>query len=227
MGQAITAMHDLTVGKYDLTVKTGPSFTTRREEAAMQMTEVLRAMPESAPIVAPILAKNLDWPGADEIAEKFEAMSAGKLPPEVQKGIEEGKQKIQQLTEENQQLKMDTTVEAKKVETQGMLQKQKQDADVQLQAQKLQADMERVRAEIQLAREKAAAEIELQRAKAVADIEMQREKLQMDAQIARQKAETDRQIAGAKIDIAGYSAEQNAKIKAQAAKSKPAARPNA
>lgn len=221
MGQAVTAMHDLSAGKYDLTVKTGPSFTTRREEAAMQMTEVMRAMPESASIVAPILAKNLDWPGADEIAEKFEEMSSGKLPPEVQKGIEEGKAQIQKLTEENQSLQMDMSIEGKKAESAAMLQQQKQQADAGLQSQKLQADMERVRAEIQLAREKATAEIELQREKAVAELNLQRQKLAQDALFAREKAATDREIAGAKIDIAARSAEQSATIKAAAYKPRP------
>jgi F0F1-type ATP synthase membrane subunit b/b' len=192
MGEAIMAMHDLTSGKYDLTVKTGPSFTTRREEAAMQMTEVLRAMPDSAPIVAPILAKNLDWPGADEIAEKFEEMSANKVPPEVQKMMEEGKQQIQQLTQENQQLKMDTTVEAKKAETQAALQGQKQEADATLARQKAEAD-------IQVAVMKAQADIQLAREKAMADIEMQRSKIHLDAGLAREKAAS----AGEGSDAAG------------------------
>jgi hypothetical protein len=69
------AIHDLAAGKYDITVKAGPSFTTRREEAAMQMTEIMRAMPESAPIIGPHFAKNLDWPGADEIAEDLKLIS--------------------------------------------------------------------------------------------------------------------------------------------------------
>lgn len=106
-GQAIMAMHDLTAGKYDLTVTTGPSFTTRREEAAAQMTEMLRAFPPAAPIIGPELAKNLDWPGADKIAEKLEALTSGQVPDQVKKAIEEGKQKIQQLSEENQKLKLD------------------------------------------------------------------------------------------------------------------------
>lgn len=73
-GQAITRVFDLNAGKYDLTVSTGPSYTTRREEAATQMTEMIRALPASAPIVGPSLVKNLDWPGADEIAKKLEAL---------------------------------------------------------------------------------------------------------------------------------------------------------
>ena len=95
-GQAIMAIHDLSAGKYDVTVTTGPSFTTRREEAAFQMTEMIRALPAAAPIVGKHLAKNLDWPGADEIGEELEAMSAGP-PPEVQQKLQEQEQTIQQL----------------------------------------------------------------------------------------------------------------------------------
>jgi hypothetical protein len=92
-------------------VSTGPSFTTRREEAAYQMTEMMRALPASAPILGKHLAKNLDWPGADEIAEELEAASSGQLPPQVQQMIEKGKEEIARLTEENQQLKSDRSLD--------------------------------------------------------------------------------------------------------------------
>lgn len=65
---------DLTTGKYDLAVEAGPSFTTRREEAAAQMTELIRAFPAAAPVLGDLLAKNLDWPGADEIAERLRGL---------------------------------------------------------------------------------------------------------------------------------------------------------
>lgn len=65
---------DLTVGKYDLTVETGPSFTTQREEAATQMMELIRAYPQAAPVIGDLLVKNLDWPGADEIADRLKSM---------------------------------------------------------------------------------------------------------------------------------------------------------
>lgn len=117
-GQAVVAMHDVRTGKYDLTVTTGPSFTTRRVEAATQMTEMIRAFPDAAKIIAPELAKNLDWPGADKIAEKFEALEQNQVPPEIQKQIDESQQAIEQLTQENQQLKSDTANEAAKIEAQ-------------------------------------------------------------------------------------------------------------
>jgi hypothetical protein len=124
-GNPVLRMYDLTAGKYDLTVTTGPSFTTRREEAAAQMTEMIRALPAAAPVLGKHLAKNLDWPGADEIAEELEAMSQPQIPPELQQAIEEGKKKIAQLTEENQNLKMDQAAEQQKIAAQATLDQQK------------------------------------------------------------------------------------------------------
>jgi hypothetical protein len=137
-GKAIEALHDLTAGKYDLTVTTGPSFTTRREEAAASMTEALRAYPQGAPVIVPELAKNLDWPGADDIAEKLEKMNSGQIPPEIQKQIEQGKQQLDTLTQENQQLKQDQSVDMAKAREQSNLARQKHDDDMALQRQKLQ-----------------------------------------------------------------------------------------
>ncbi|OOZ38321.1 portal protein [Solemya elarraichensis gill symbiont] len=66
-------IYDLTTGKYDVTVRSGPSFTSKREEAATQMIELLRNFPQAAPVIGDLLAKNLDWPGADEIAKRLKS----------------------------------------------------------------------------------------------------------------------------------------------------------
>jgi hypothetical protein len=76
----IEKIFDLSVGRYDLAVDAGPSFTTRREEAASQMIELVRAYPAAAPIIGDLLAESLDWPKAQEIAKRFRAM----LPPQIQ-----------------------------------------------------------------------------------------------------------------------------------------------
>ncbi len=146
MQEAMMALHDLSVGKYDVVVKAGPSFTTRREEAAAQMTELLRAFPPAAPIIGPELAKNLDWPGADDIAEKLEKMTQPpEVPPEIQQQMEQGKQMLDQLQKENEALKADKSNDM-----------QAKQADMQLQ-------IEVEKAKIQLEREKAAAQFELKR----------------------------------------------------------------
>ena len=68
---------DLGAGRYDLTVRAGPSFASRREEAASQMIELIRAYPPAAPLIGDLLAKNLDWPGADEVARRLARANGG------------------------------------------------------------------------------------------------------------------------------------------------------
>lgn len=168
-GQAILAMHDLRVGKYDLTVTTGPSFTTRREEAAMHMTELARAFPPAAPVVAPLLAKNLDWPGADELAEKFEKMAEGQIPEPVKQQIQEGQKKLQALTEENQKLKMGQQVDAAQLQ-----------ADMQAKQAELAMQKQMKLLEIQSEEEIARLKIESEER-----IQAYRAQLQAEAQAAR------------------------------------------
>lgn len=115
-------IYDLGLGKYDLTVKAGPSFTSRREEAASQMIELWRALPQAAAVTGDIFAKNLDWPGADEIAERLKAM----LPPQAQgqdPRLQQAQQAMQQLqaqgqklVQENEALKADKSAEVAKLQ---------------------------------------------------------------------------------------------------------------
>ena len=78
--KGIERIFDLGVGKYDVAVDTGPSFTTQREETAQQMMELLRSYPAAAPVIGDLLAKNLNWPDADVISKRLKAM----LPPHLQ-----------------------------------------------------------------------------------------------------------------------------------------------
>jgi hypothetical protein len=106
-------IYNFTMGKYDLAVETGPSFTTRREEAATQMIELMRAFPAAASVLGDLLAKNLDWPGADEIAKRLQSIN-----PAAQKGNPEMArmgQMIRQLTARLQALAADKTLEAQKL----------------------------------------------------------------------------------------------------------------
>jgi hypothetical protein len=99
-------------------VKAGPSFSTQREEAATQMIELIRAYPDAAPLIGDLLAKSLDWPGAEEIAERMEMMLPPQLrgegaegapagPPQeqVQAMMQQMQSQMQALATENEQLK--------------------------------------------------------------------------------------------------------------------------
>jgi hypothetical protein len=111
---------DLTVGKYDLTVDTGPSFQTKREEAAFGMTELVRAYPPAAAVIAPRLAKAQDWPEAQEIAKELAMLSptAGGSPESqaAQQQIQQLSGQMQQMAQQLNDKSVDQQLNARKVD---------------------------------------------------------------------------------------------------------------
>jgi hypothetical protein len=194
--QTVMRMHDLRVGKYDLTVSTGPSFTTRREEASEYMAQMVQAYPDAAPVIIPEIAKNSDWPGADKIAEKLEALTSGQVPPQVQQQMDQAAQQIDQLTQENQQLKMDQSAEQAKMQMQ-------QASD----AAKLQQQMATDQAKVESQKQ-----IELI-------------KLQANEQIEMAKIASEERIALAKARIQASASIEAAKLKPQPTGQTPMANP--
>lgn len=74
------AVYDLAVGKYDLTVAAGPSYTTRREEVTAILTEVMRSVPGSAVFLAGRLARLLDLPDAEELGREMDMLNPARIP---------------------------------------------------------------------------------------------------------------------------------------------------
>ena len=134
--RAVGRIHDLGVGRYDLTVRSGPSFTSRREEAAGQMIELIRAYPAAAPLIGDLLARNLDWPGADEIAERL----AASLPPTARGASPE----IEQARAE--QAKLAQALAAARAETAALRQDRAHESR-KLEIEAFRAETERMRAQ--------------------------------------------------------------------------------
>ena len=98
------------VGDYDVTVDSGPNFETKRQEAAAAMMEFIKAMPQQAPLIADLVAGNMDWPGAQEIKERLKKQLPPELqdqpddqkplPPQAQAQMQQMDQMIQVLTEQ-------------------------------------------------------------------------------------------------------------------------------
>jgi hypothetical protein len=80
-----TILNDLTVGEYDVTVRAGPSYDTLRQEALDSMVEVAGKWPKLMEIAGDKVIRAMDWPGADEIADRVEKT----IPPEI-RGDEDG-----------------------------------------------------------------------------------------------------------------------------------------
>jgi hypothetical protein len=99
--------HDLGAGKYDVTIDTGPSYATRRQEAAAFMQEMVRSYPATMQVAGDLVVKNMDVPGASELAERFKKTLDPKLvddpkskqiPPQVQAQMQQMGQMVEQLT---------------------------------------------------------------------------------------------------------------------------------
>lgn len=102
------ALHDLTIGTYDVRVTVGASYTSKRQEAAALLGDVLKNNPQLINLLGDIWAKNLDVPGAEAMAERLKQL----LPPEIrnaeQKNVDPEKEQmaaiIQQLQGQIQQI---------------------------------------------------------------------------------------------------------------------------
>lgn len=116
---------NLATGKYDVTITTGPSYTTRRVEAVEAMGAMFQANPELWKVWGDLYVKMLDVPGADKFAERVKAV----MPPEITQeeevppqmlALQQQMQQMQQLMTamqaENEGLKTDKSLEARKLD---------------------------------------------------------------------------------------------------------------
>jgi hypothetical protein len=73
-------LNNLAAGEYAVAVDVGPSYATKRMEAAQSMMEFIGAYPEAGPLIGDMIAKNQDWADADKITARLQVM----LPPQIQ-----------------------------------------------------------------------------------------------------------------------------------------------
>lgn len=136
--EAVTKVFDLTTGRYDVMVTAGPGFNTRREEAATQMMEFIRVFPQAAGLIGDLLAKNLDWPGADKVAERLKAM----VPPQARGQVDPMVAQLQQMLQtQDAQAKQAVATLQKQIEE---LQRQVKDKQAETQVKAFEAETRRI-----------------------------------------------------------------------------------
>ena len=70
-GIVIEKIYNPGVGKYDVRVITGPGFQTKRQESLEAMGQLLQGNPDLWRVAGDLFIKNMDWPGAQEMAKRF------------------------------------------------------------------------------------------------------------------------------------------------------------
>ena len=121
-------LHDLAAGKYDVVAEIGPSYSTKRQEAAEGMREFIQALPEHGALIADMFVKAQDWPMADEISERLrKALPPGMAEPE--EGEEEQGPTPEQIAQAEAQAAEQAAVEQEQQRQQAELQIKAQDAE--------------------------------------------------------------------------------------------------
>lgn len=106
-GAMKTILNDLSIGEYDVTVSSGPAYQTLRQEAQETMAGLIQAHPEAMQIIGDLWIKAQDWPGHEEMAERY----ARTIPPQIKGDAgadpkEQLNQAMQQIEQQNQALQM-------------------------------------------------------------------------------------------------------------------------
>lgn len=102
LGGLIETIYNPGVGVYDVMVTTGPGYMTKRQEALDAMSMILQSNPQLWAVAGDLFIKNMDWPGAQEMAQRFKklldpkVLSDGDESPEMMAA----KQQIEMLTQE-------------------------------------------------------------------------------------------------------------------------------
>jgi len=135
-GIVIEKIYNPSVGVYDVMVTTGPGYMTKRQEALDAMSMLLQSNPQLWSVAGDLFIKNMDWPGAQEMAARFAKI----IDPKVMEGedqspeMQAAKMQLDMLTQELNQVV-------------GMLQRVEQSMEAQeLQIKAYEAETKRISA---------------------------------------------------------------------------------
>lgn len=92
--------NDISAGKYDVTVTTGPSYDTQRMEFIDALSQLGQGNPAIAAGVPDLIVGAMDFPKAEEAAERLKLL----LPPPVQAAMAQGKDMPPEIIQARQQI---------------------------------------------------------------------------------------------------------------------------
>jgi hypothetical protein len=142
----IQEIYNPSVGRYDVAVTVGPSYTTRRQEAFDALIQLTQGNPQLMQIAGDLVMKAADFPMAEELAERLEKTlppglkdEEGGESPEVQRVKQQAQQIIDQLTQRIQAAEQ-AMAEANQEAQQLILQAKDNQTKNEIEAQKVRID---------------------------------------------------------------------------------------
>ncbi len=122
---------DLKTGEYGVRVITGASFTTKRQEAAQFFQSIVEKQPELMNVMGDLLFKNMDFTGAQAMAERMKKVIDPKFLEEGKDAIDPEKEQMKMMIDQGKQMLDQMQAEM------GDLQKQLKDKQGELQIKAL------------------------------------------------------------------------------------------
>jgi len=131
------------VGKYDVVATTGPGYATKRQEALDGMGQLLQGNPDLWKVAGDLFVKNMDWPGAQEMAKRFAKTIDPKLLEvgDTDPALQAAQQQIQAMGQEMEQMHQMIQNASKSIEAQDMRRK-----DYEAEIKAFQAETQRLSA---------------------------------------------------------------------------------
>jgi hypothetical protein len=142
-GIVVEKIYNPGVGKYDVVATTGPGYATKRQEALEGMAQLLQGNPELWKVAGDLFVKNMDWPGAQEMAKRFAKTIDPKLLSDSDENpaLQAAQQQIEAMGQEMEQMHQMITNVGKSIEVQ---EQRRKDYEAEIKA--YQAETQRITA---------------------------------------------------------------------------------
>lgn len=142
-GIVIEKIYNPGVGKYDVVATTGPGYATKRQEALEAMAQLLQGNPQLWAVAGDLFIKNMDWPGAQEMSQRFAKTIDPKLMSNADEdpALQAAQQQMQAMSQEMAQMHQMVQNMGQTVEVQDMKRK-----DYEAQIKAYQAETQRISA---------------------------------------------------------------------------------
>ena len=192
----IQNIYNLGIGMYDVTVAVGPSFNTKRLEAATMFTDLANTSkdPISGTVMRYLAIKNSDFNGAEQAAEMMEKLlppgliqkeGEPQIDPRAKAVINQLQMALQEQGKKLQELESGARVDMAKVASDKQSKDASIAADHDAKMKQIELDRQVQIAELALAKEKAEAEIQIKLLVADADAKIDKEKLAFEIECKR------------------------------------------
>ena len=106
-------LNDMTVGQYDVVMDTGPGYNSKRQEAVESMMTVIGADPQIMQTAGDLLFRNMDFPGADVIADRLATLNPlaqidehSDIPPQAQMQLAQAKKQVADMQQQMEAMQL-------------------------------------------------------------------------------------------------------------------------